>query len=268
MATRPADAISWLTDVPPDEMRRIVDALYRAHLLISAITDLDAVLEDLVEESKLVASAEACSLLLYDASAGDLFFHVALGEGGDQNVLKERVRLKLGEGIAGACAQSLETIVVDDAVNDPRFFRDADILSKFKTRSLLAVPLVDRGQLVGVLEVINKIDSDGFSEVDARIMEVFSSLAATVISNARLIDANLRAERMAAIGTAVAGVSHHTKNIIAGMRGSIELIDHGLDRGDMSIFQKGWMILKRSAERLSDVVEDMLAFSKPRRPIP
>lgn len=60
------DDIPWLRDVSPADMRRIVDALYRVHYLLSAVTDLDSLLERIMEESKEVARAEACSLMLYD----------------------------------------------------------------------------------------------------------------------------------------------------------------------------------------------------------
>ncbi|MDP7640245.1 MAG: hypothetical protein QGG73_11110, partial [Candidatus Hydrogenedentes bacterium] len=93
---------AWLGVATPDETRRIVDALSRVYELITEVTDLDTLLESIMEESKEVASAEACSLLLYDESRGDLYFQVALGESGDQGKLKNFIRLSLGEGIAGS----------------------------------------------------------------------------------------------------------------------------------------------------------------------
>lgn len=259
--------VPWLTEVAPDELRRIVDALYRVHRFLSAITDLDTLLESIMEESKQVANAEACSLMLYDPEADELFFHVALGESGDQQALKREVRLRRGQGIAGAAAQTRESINVEDVRTDPRFFRDADVRSRFETRSLLAVPLIDRNELVGVIEVLNKTGGGSFTETDLRVMEIFSTLTATAIANARLIEENLRAARLAALGQAVAGMSHYTKNILAGMTSSIDLIDQGIERDNFDFLRKSWPVFKRCTERIAHFVEDMLAYSKPRKPV-
>ncbi len=247
-------------------MQRIVDALYRVHRLIAAMTDHDTLLERIMEESKAVANAEAGSLLLYDAEKEELYFRVALGERGDQQALKREIRLKLNEGIAGAAAVSRSAVNVEDAQEDPRFFRQADEATQFQTRSLLAVPMIDRGDLVGVIEVINKEGGGPFTSLDIRAMEMFAALAATSIVNARLIEDNLRAERLAAIGQAVAGLAHYTKNLVTGMMSSVDVISQSLEMNRTDVLEKTWPIFRRSARRISDVVEDMLAYSKPRRP--
>ena len=261
------DQISWLAEVPLNEMQRIVDALYRVHRLHASVTDLDGLLKALLEESQAVAHAEASSLLFYDHALDELYFHMAMGETGDQQALKEKLRLKLGEGIAGMAAASRESLNVEDAHSDPRVNRTADLLSNFDTRSLLAVPLVDNDELVGVLELVNKVDGRSFTDFDQRVMEIFSSQAASAIVRARLIAENLRSERLAAVGQAVAGLSHYTKNIIQGMLGSVEIVDEGLNDEKRELVERGWPILKRSVARLTHVVEDMLAFSKPREPL-
>jgi signal transduction histidine kinase len=259
--------VAWLTDVSPEDMRRIVDALHRVHHLISHITDLGTLLEQIMEESKAVAHAEACSLMLYDPEAEELYFRVALGESGDQQALKREIRLKLNQGIAGAAAARRESINVPDASSDPRWDPGADRTSHFETRSLLAVPLLDKETLVGVLEVVNKVGGDHFRDTDLHVMEMFASLAATAIANARLIEENLQAERLAAVGQAVAHLSHYTKNIITGMSGSVDLIDQSLGNNDLELLKKSWPIFKRSTKRISHFVGDMLAFSKPREPV-
>ena len=95
----------WLGGMSYEELRRVVDALYRVHRFLAVITDLDTLLERVMEESKAVATAEACSLLLYDEKRNDLYFHVALGERGNQQALKQQIRLKLGQGIGGLAAE-------------------------------------------------------------------------------------------------------------------------------------------------------------------
>ncbi|MCP4642396.1 MAG: GAF domain-containing sensor histidine kinase [bacterium] len=266
MGSQVEETVPWFTDVSPDELRRIVDVLYRVHRFVGVITDLDTLLERIMEESKQVANAEACSLMLFDEDTQELFFQVALGETGDQQALKREIRLKLNQGIAGVAAATRESVNVADAKQDRRFFAEADTMTQFETRSLLAVPMMDRDRLVGVLELLNKEGGGAFAEADLRVMEMFSGLVATVIANARLIDENIRAARLAALGQAVAGLSHFAKNVIAGLGGSVDLIDQGLERNNPELLQRSWPILKRSTRRISNLVEDMLAYSKAREP--
>ena len=258
---------SWLQEAAPEELRRIVDALYRAHRLVAAMMDIDLLLERILEESKQVAHAEACSLLLYDAAKDELYFRTALGEGGDLQTLKREIRLKLGQGIAGTAAAARESVNVPDVKTDARFYAAADERSRFQTRNLLAVPLIDRDHLIGVLEVVNKIDGPHFTDIDLHVMEMFSALTAAALANARLIEENLRAERLAALGQAVAGMSHHTKNILAGMTSSVDLIDQGLRQGNQEFLHQSWPVFRRCTKRISNFVEDMLAYAKPRIPM-
>lgn len=257
---------SWNADLPPEDLRRILDAFARVQRLVSNITDRDRVLRSILEESQNIAQAEASSLLLYDEKADDLYFHVVLSDEGNPQALQEQVRLSLDEGIAGAAARSRRSVNVADVQSDLRFYPKADSLSTFKTHSILAVPMVDKDNLMGVVEVLNKVGGGGFSQTDQYVMELFAGQVATVLSNARLIEENLRSERVVAIGMAIAGMSHHIKNLLANLEASLELADEGLRDGNDQFFTKGWSVLKRNVRRVSDVVADMLAYAKPRFP--
>lgn len=246
------------------DARRYLDALYRISGFITAVSSLPNLLELIMEESKALMNAEGSSLLLYDEEKNDLFFEVALGEAGEK---VKRIRLNLGEGIGGLCAQQREPIIVNDTATDPRHSKRADQESKFVTRNLLAVPMIARGEkLVGVLEVLNTLDRETFSEEDAKILEIFADQAALAIDNSRLIAQNVKNERLAAIGVAVAGISHYIKNILAGMDGSKSLIQMGLSRADVELVKECWPIFERSQEKISGLVKDMLTFSKERVP--
>lgn len=258
---------AWLQESSIEDLRRIIDAFYRVHRLALEATDYDAVLESILSESLSVANAEASSLLLYDEDRNDLYFSHTGGESSEGTILVEEFRLSLDQGIAGEAATHRKIVNVRDAQNDPRIHREADETTGFVTRSLLAVPMVDRGRLIGVLEVLNKLGSDGFSEADERTVEMFASLVASVVSQARMIQENLQSERLAAIGQTVAGLSHYTKNILMGIQGSVELIEEGKENGDEDTFDTAWGILKRNAGRLSNVVNDMLTYSKEREPV-
>ena len=132
---------NWLDDIPSSDLRRVVDALYRVQGLIAVITDLDLLLERIMAESKEVANAEACSLMLYDEEQQELYFHVALGETGDQQALKRHIRMKLGDGIAGRVANNREPINVEDAQSDDRVYKPA--LSPYQALKIMKEEMRD-----------------------------------------------------------------------------------------------------------------------------
>ncbi len=251
---------------PPEnkgKSARIVDALYRVANFIGYVGDLRQLLELIMNESKEVVDAEASSLMLYDPATNELFFEVALGEKGEA---VKQIRLSMGDGIAGAAARNRSTIVVNDAKKDPRHFRRADEVTDFTTRNLIATPMIRSNRLIGVLEVLNKRNNAHFTDDDIRVLEFFAGQAAIAIENTRLIEENTRAERLAALGQAVASISHYIKNVIGGMEGSISLMDMALHNNDSDTMHEIWPIFKRSAKRISRLVLEMLNYSRPRTP--
>jgi signal transduction histidine kinase len=245
------------------DQKQIVDALYRVNRLVAHITDLHRLLEQIMQEGKNVVNAEASSLMLYDEEADELFFEVALGEKGEA---VKTIRLKPGVGVAGHAAKKCRTIIVNDVQADKRHFKAADEKTHFVTRNIIATPMLRKGDLIGVLEVLNKRKGEGFTASDARVLEFFADQAAIAIENARLIQANVQAERLAAVGQAVAGISHYVKNILAGIKGSASLIEHGLDQENLELIHQSWPIFQRSNKKISALVHDMLTYSKSRKP--
>lgn len=261
------DGDAWLDEVSQEDLKRIIDAMYRVHQMNASVTDYQKVLERILSESRYVAYAEGSSLLLYDETRQELYFAVTKMDTPENQQKLKQIRLRLDQGIAGEAATSRLTVNVKDATTDPRIHRQADETTGYTTRSLLAVPMVDGNRLVGVLEVVNKKGSPGFSDFDQRIVEMFASLATSIVIQAQLIDQSIQSERLAAIGQTVAGLSHYSKNILSGINGSAELIDESLTTDNPSMLKGSWDIMKRSIARLSSVIEDMLAYSKERKPV-
>ncbi len=91
--------------------------------------------------------------------------------------------------------------------------------------------------------------------------------AALAIEDAQYYVGLAQAERLAAIGQTVAALSHHIKNILQGIRGGSYLIDAGLKDHDENLVAKGWRIVEKNQTKISDLVLDMLTFSKERAPV-
>ncbi len=128
-----------------------------------------------------LVDAETGSLLLLDEEAGESDVDAALGE---QDGRVRRIRLKLGEGIAGHVAQTGEPLLVDDTWNDPRFAKAADKTGGFVARSMVCVPVRGREKLLGVLQAINKRQGGRFDEGDLRDFIVLGRQVGIAIENA------------------------------------------------------------------------------------
>ena len=158
--------------------------------MLSSTLKLDELLAKIISAATELMDAEASSLLLADPETEDLSFYVI-----DGDVATELTDQKVpaGQGIAGWALQHRQAVVVDDPANDPRFFHDVDTASGFATRNLVAIPLLVKDRPVGVIEMINKVGGDGFTDLDIEIGKALTSFAAVALDNAsmyaRLADA-------------------------------------------------------------------------------
>src|SRR5438477_3358783 len=126
-----------------------LERVFEATRTITSTLRLSELLETVMRLASEVARAEASALLLLDPATGELYFDVALGEKGGA---VQQIRLKKGEGIAGWVAENRKPAVVNDVANDPRWAQRADQKSAFKTKAILALPLMIRDRLIGVME--------------------------------------------------------------------------------------------------------------------
>jgi signal transduction histidine kinase len=248
---------------------RMLGTLMRVNQFIASVTDLPELLRRIMQESERLLDAEASSVFLYDEVTDDLYFEVVLGEPEVvQRIRGIRIRVSEGKGFAGECALTRQPINCSNAQEDPRHNPAGDKLTGFKTRALIAVPLVHKEKLIGVLEVLNRRGGGAFDDDDLRIMGIIANQAAIAIENARLIESNIHNERLAAMGTAMAGISHGIKNILTGVRGSASLIEFALSQAppNIDMIQETWPILVRNERKISELIQDMLLYSKRRDP--
>lgn len=161
-----------------------LSSLVEISKIINSTLDLDALLTMIMEIIKQVLNAESGSLLLIDESGSELLFRIAIGP--KEKELKEKVRLKLGQGIAGWVAAHGVPLRIPDVSRDKRFDPTMDKALGHKTLSILCVPLQVQGKTVGVLEAINSKNPGGFSDDDMELFVAFSSQAAVAIESARM----------------------------------------------------------------------------------
>jgi len=168
-------------------LQTVIDIITTAN---SILTPKD-VMKSVMNEIGQLIKCEAWSVLIIDQTKPThLSFEAASGPISEQ--LKKQT-IPLGQGVAGWVAEKGEPVLVHDPKEDSRFFNSIDKANEFNTRNLLCAPLVSRGRVIGVIEMINRVEADSFSEKDLEIVQVLVNPAAVAIENAYLFQ---KAERL------------------------------------------------------------------------
>ena len=149
---------------------------------ITRETDLDGLLSKILTKSLPWMRVEACSIFLVDEETGDLVMHTGHGEGAPK---LGQLRVPAGRGIVGTAMKEKRIIRVDDAPNDPRVFKEADKQSGWTTKALLAAPLLDGEDCLGVIEFLNPVGRSAFTAEDERLTEYFAGLVAGAVGRVR-----------------------------------------------------------------------------------
>ena len=130
---------------------RISSALREIGQALGTTTDLDQVLELILVKITEAVDADRATLYLLDDARNELVSRIA------QGAEVRSIRLAIGEGIAGHVAKTGRAVTVRDAYKDPRFSPQWDVLSGYRTRSILAAPMKNHlGKTIGVVQVLNK----------------------------------------------------------------------------------------------------------------
>ena len=160
-----------------------LDLLYKVGKRASSASEVSKMVDEIVTMTRQTLRASASSVLLIDEERQELLFEFADGAAG--GVLKQ-VRLGIQSGIAGWVARHGCPIIVNDVTRDKRFFADVDKATGFVTRAIMCAPLVTRGKVIGVVEVLNKLDGSDFNEQDLETLVAVGATAAIAIENSKL----------------------------------------------------------------------------------
>ena len=145
----------------------------------------DELLQSIVEAAAQIFHAAAASICLVDSSRKTLQFKVAYGEG-NQDVIGKTI--PIDQGIVGYVVMTGQPIAISDVEEDPRFDREFATKTGYVPRSILAMPLHWQEEIIGVMEVLDKIDSPNFGMHDMELMGLFANQAAIAIAQSEFLD--------------------------------------------------------------------------------
>ncbi len=175
-------------------LRHYMDALKSLAWATQQITSQENLLElidKILYSARQVLNADDGSLLLLDEETDELAFVLVHG---DVEQKLRGYRIKYNQGIAGWVATHYQPAIVNNPRQDPRFSPEVDDTFSFFTRSILAVPMIARSKLVGVIELVNKRADNGFSEADATLLSILGHVAAIALTE---LEIRLEAEEAA-----------------------------------------------------------------------
>lgn len=150
---------------------------------INASLDLDEVLAKIAAFVRRVIDYEIFAILLVDETRGDLYFRFAIGH---RPEVVQNWRVPLGQGITGSAAVTRKPIRLADVRSDPRYINALD-----SVRSELAVPLLFKGNCIGVLDIQSR-QVDAFTRDEQAILSLLATRLALAIENARLFERTRR----------------------------------------------------------------------------
>lgn len=183
IADQAAGAITKTQLLAESERRtRQLETLNQVARSLTLELELDPLLNRILESAVEIFNCEAGTLFLVEEDTGEIVFSVVVG--GAEDLVG--TRLPPGTGLVGKCVDTGRPIIQNDVHTSKDWFDKTDQETGFTTRGLLVVPMRVRDELIGVIEVINKLDQTPFTPDDERLLMAFSAQAAVAVQNARL----------------------------------------------------------------------------------
>jgi len=251
--------------------RSNLQIMYRTALAVSHTLDIDQLLQRILELIFEWVETDRGCIMLVDQESDELLPKVS--RFGSHVRDKRRERMEISRTILDYVMEHKEGVLTSDASEDQRWDPAASIV-KLGVREAICVPMQGRYGIVGVIYIdtytppgrsIQRAPNK-FSEEHLKLMVAIAHQAALAIEDTSYYSAMVQAERLAAMGQTIATLSHHVKNILQGIRGGSYLIEAGLNTNDQDVVRKGWGIVEKNQEKISNLVMDMLSFSKEREP--
>ncbi|MGH7325714.1 MAG: ATP-binding protein [Candidatus Rokuibacteriota bacterium] len=260
-----------------NRMTESVRALMETSRELSSTLDADAVLRSVAVHALDLVKADTASLALADRQTREARVKVVLGARTDG---LHRIVVTPGRGLGGAVLATGEPMVSENYLEDRRIVHDPlydTVLREEGIVSAVAVPIVLKGDIVGVLWVANRT-SKTFAAEDVDALRRMAQQAAIALENARLyqdlkgshedlVTAQVelvQKTRMAAIGEIAAAVAHEARNPLGALSNCVQMLRDNprLSGEDAELLE----IVHTESQRLNEIVSDFLAFGRPRPP--
>ncbi len=179
--------------------------LQRVNEIAASTIDVQPLLDQAMDLVTEIAPSEAGSLLLLSGDRSVLNFSIVKGTASQK---LKGLEISVGQGIAGWVAKTGIPLLVNDVQNEPKWKKEIADSIEFPTRNILCVPLKSRTEVVGVIELVNKLRDEEYNDDDLEIIELLGGHLSTLIENSRLYaEAKEKVERITAMAETSALIS-------------------------------------------------------------
>ncbi len=258
------------TPTASDSMASEWDIVYQVGQAISRTVDVDALMRQVLDLIFQWIHCDRGCVLVVDEVSGHL----------TQTYRRNRIagfadkKMEISQTILNHVIANKAGVLTSNAQDDTRWQSAKSVVHQ-GVHEAICVPMLGRYGTVGAIYVdtlrspaadIVQTSFTGFTQEHLKLLVAIGNQAALAIEDTQFYRAMLQSERLAAMGQTIANLSHHVKNILQGMHGGSYLVQAGLQQDNLATVRKGWRIVERNQERISNLVMDMLSFSKERQP--
>ena len=253
-----------------EELRRHLQVMYQTTMAVSQTLNIDQLLERLIDLIFGWVEADRACVILLDEKTNEMLPKISRY----RSASEEGAGMIISKRILDYVLEHSEGVLTTDACEDERWEAAGSIVGN-QIKEAICVPLAGRYGVVGMIYIdtsrtnyggVMKATEKQFSDEHLKMMVAIAHQAALAIEDTRYYSSMVHTERLAAMGQTITAISHHIKNIIQGVNGGSYLVNEGLASRDFKTLNKGWEIVQRNQNRISDLVLDMLTYSKERRP--
>jgi signal transduction histidine kinase len=232
---------------------RLFPVFYRTALLLGRRGDLETSLRQVLTWVVEALHAQRGAIVLQHSQSENpqVAAHISLNGGSGEPPLSRT--------LLDYVLQSNTALLTEDAQTDPRFSASGTVI-RHHVGAAMCAPLCGTSRTVGVFYIDSPTKEPTFSREELEFLTVIGHVVGMTVENKHLDEHIVRQEKLAALGQAVAGISHDVRNVLTGMKVGVGLLEQMGEAPDPEPVAQACRLLKRSAGQVESYLTDLLSF--------
>jgi signal transduction histidine kinase len=233
-----------------------------------SILDLESLSKKIIETITQTMKVEKASLFLWDEEKGGY----SLFESKNTNIVAAAHLLSKNDPLPHYLQKIGEIIIREEMAKGANISELNGVIEKMTLlEAEVSIPLIFKGQLIGMINLSHKFNKDIYSHEDIELLSTLANQTAIAMENAKLYEDvkrsksyMRRADRLASLGTLTAGLAHEIRNPLVAIKTLTQLLPERLD--DLEFRSQFLQIASGEVDRISSLVTELLDFARPSDP--